>query len=63
VEYSGTASLFGDFLNAGTGPIEKILLDPGRPSFRLLPDLILGLPQIRATSIESKISGGGIERD
>jgi hypothetical protein len=50
-------------LNASRAPAEKILLDPGRPLFRLLTDLILGLLQIWATSIQSKITGGGIERD
>jgi hypothetical protein len=38
--------MFDDFLNACRTPAEKILLDPGRPLFRLLPDLIFGLLQI-----------------
>jgi hypothetical protein len=64
VEYFGKACPCETFLNAGPTFAEKILLDPGRPLFRLSPELILGLLQIRATSIESKaIRGGRIERD
>jgi hypothetical protein len=51
--------IFDLFLPAGGVPAGKILLDPSRPLFRLLTDLIFDLLQIRATSIESKIKRRG----
>jgi hypothetical protein len=59
VECSGTAGPSLIFLPAGGVPAGKILLDPSRPLFRLMPDLIFDLLQIRATSIESKIKRRG----